>query len=148
VETVDFLERVELFKHLKRSALERVATQMRAVHFSGGHMILDTKGDTTPAGGLYIIKSGMAKVTKGADSWEAEAVLGILRQGQWFGEIGPIDGLPPPANVTAMEPMECYFLPREAFMSALENSPEIAVGMLPGLGTMVRSADQWIAQLL
>jgi CRP-like cAMP-binding protein len=90
----------------------------------------------------------MAKVTKGSDGWEAEAVLGILRQGQWFGEIELIDGLPPFANVTAMEPMECCFLPRETFMSALENNPEIAVGLLPGLGTMVRNADQWIAQLL
>ena len=148
VETVEFLRRVDLFKHLKSGALERLATQLRVVHFSDGHMIRDTRRDTAPADGLYIIKSGVAKVTRASNGWEAEAVLAVLRQGQCFGEIGLIDGLPPSASVTAMEPMECYFLPREAFMRALERNPEIAVGMLPGLGTMVRGADQWIAQLL
>lgn len=47
-----------------------------------------------------------------------------------------------------MESMECYFLPREAFLAALEENPNIALGMLHGLGAMVREADQWIARLL
>ena len=47
-----------------------------------------------------------------------------------------------------MEEMECYFMARDAFHPALEENPEIALGMLPGLANMVRSADQWIAQLL
>ena len=76
------------------------------------------------------------------------AVIAVLREGNWFGEIGLLDGLPPSANVAAMSPMECFFLPRRAFLEALNENPEIAVGMLPGLGRMVRSADQWIAQLL
>ena len=33
-------------------------------------------------------------------------------------------------------------------MDSFEENPEIALGMLPGLANMVRSADQWIAQLL
>jgi CRP-like cAMP-binding protein len=75
-------------------------------------------------------------------------VLAILGQGHSFGEIGLLDGLPPSANVTAMESMECYFLSRDAFLTALEQNPEIAVGLLRVLAGMVRSADQWIAQLL
>jgi CRP-like cAMP-binding protein len=59
-----------------------------------------------------------------------------------------IDGLPPSANVTAMESMECYFLPREAFLAALEENPKIALWILNSLGAMVRAADQWIARLL
>lgn len=148
METAEFLVRVDLFKHLKASALELLAARLRLVHFAEGHMIRDTRRDNAPADGLYIIKSGTAKVTRAANSLEAEAVLAILLQEQCFGEIGLIDGLPPSANVTAMEPMECYFLRREDFMTALVDNPEIAVGMLPSLGTMVRSADQWIAQLL
>ncbi|CUV02344.1 hypothetical protein MGWOODY_Clf360 [hydrothermal vent metagenome] len=37
---------------------------------------------------------------------------------------------------------------REDFLPALEENPEIALGMLPGLANMIHSADQWIAQLL
>lgn len=148
MESVDCLRRVELFKHLNRDALESLGSQVRLVCLPEGHVIRDTVRDTAPVDGLYIIKSGVAKVTRASQSWEAEAVLAILRPGNCFGEIGLIDGLPPSANVTAVEPMECYFLPREAFLTALEENPEIALGMVHSLGTMVRAADQWIAQLL
>ena len=146
--TTEFLSKVGLFKHVKEDALARLAAQVRLIYLPEGHMVRNTSRDTTTVDGLYIVKSGVAKVTKPSQSWEAEAVLAILGQGQSFGEIGLLDGLPPSANVTTMEPMECYVLSRGAFLLALEENPEIALGMLPVLGTMVRSADQWIAQLL
>ena len=145
---VEFLAGLALFKHLKRDALQRLADQVRVIHFSDGHKIRDVTRDTAPVDGLYIIKSGVAKVSKPSESWEAEAVLAILGRGSCFGEIGLLDGLPPSANVTALEPMECLFLARDDFFSALEENPEIALGMLPGLSAMVRGADRWIAQLL
>ncbi len=144
METVEFLGSVDFFKHLKEDALGRLAGWMRLVCLPEGHIIKDTD----PVDGLYIIQSGTAKVTKSAERWEAEAVLAILGPGSCFGEIGLIDGLPRSANVTAMEPTRCYFLPRDAFLQALEQNPEIAAGMLPALAAMVRNADQWIAQLL
>ena len=146
--TTEFLAKVGLFNRLKEDALARLAAQVRLIYLPEGHMVRNTSRDTTTVDGLYIVKSGVAKVTKPSQSWEAEAVLAILGQGQSFGEIGLLDGLPPSANVTTMEPMECYVLSRDAFLTALEENPEIALGMLPVLGTMVRSADQWIAQLL
>ena len=145
---VEFLWKVELFKRLDYAELEPLGHQVRLVRLQEGQVIRDTTRDTGPVDGLYIIKSGVAKVTRTSNYWEAEAVLAILRQGNCFGEIGLIDGLPPSANVTAMESMECYFLPRKAFLAALEKNPKIALGMLQSLGTMVRAADQWIAQLL
>ena len=148
MESEDFLRRVELFKHLNKEALESLGSQVRLVCLPEGHVIRDTVRDRAAVDGLYIIKSGVAKVTRASQIWEAEAVLAILKPGNCFGEIGLIDGLPPSANVTAVEPMECYFLPREAFLTALEENPEIALGMVHSLSTMVRAADQWIAQLL
>jgi len=148
VGTTEFLAKIGLFKHLKADALASLASQVRLIYLPEGHMIRNTMRDTTSVDGLYIVKSGVAKVTKPSQSWEAEAVLAILGQGDCFGEIGLLDGLPPSANVTAMEPMECYVLSRDDFLPALEKNPEIALGMLPSLATMVRSADQWIAQLL
>ena len=145
---VEFLAGLPLFSHLKPDALHRLANQVRLIRFSYGHKIRDITRDTAPVDGLYIIKSGVAKVSKPSESWEAEAVLAILGRGSCFGEIGLLDGLPPSANVTALEPMECFFLARDDFLSALEENPEIALGMLPGLSAMVRGADRWIAQLL
>ena len=134
------------------TALEGLASEMDLVYFPEGHLIRDSSrcetSDNADSDGLYIIKSGAAKVTTSSERGEIEAVIAILRKGNWFGEISLIDGLHPSANVTSMSTMECLFLPRRAFLEALGENPEIAVSMLPRLGNMVRSADRWISQLL
>ncbi len=140
----EFLSHVDLFKHLERDVLEGLGARMRMVYLLEGHIIQDND----PVDGLYIIESGRAKVTKSSQDGETEAVLAILQPGSSFGEIALIDGLPRTATVTTMEPTWCYFLPREAFLTALEESPQIAAGMLRALAAMVRNADQWIGQLL
>lgn len=141
--TLEFLANVDLFKGVKADALAALARQLYSITVRGGEIFQE--GET--ADGLYVIRAGAAKVTKSAAGAQGvEAVLGILLQGDSFGEIGLIDGLPRSASVSAMGEMECYFLPRAAFLEALEGNPEIAVGMLPALASMVRNADQWVAQ--
>lgn len=144
VVSVEFLREVALFKGLNQDALGSLASQMRMVYLLEGPIIKDDE----PGHGLYIIESGMVKVTKASENGEAEAVLAILQPGNTFGELSLIDGLPRSATVTTMEPTWCYFLPRDNFLTALEERPEIAVAMLPVLTAMVRNADQWIARLL
>ena len=147
-----FLGKIALFKHLNPAVLDRLAADTHVVYFPEGHLIRDiarrASQESEAIDGLYVIKSGAAKVTRPSENGDIEAVVAILREGRWFGEVELIDGLPPSANVTAMNQMECYFLQRGAFLDVLRENPEIAIGMLPGLGSMVRSADQWIAQLL
>ena len=144
-ETTDFLAKVELFKSLPEADLQRLAAQMRQISLPQGDIIRDRDASD----GLYIVKSGMAKVTKGAtETAGVEAVLAILREGNSFGELSLIDGQPRSANVTAMGPMECYFLPRDAFLVALRENPQITYVLLTALAGMVRNADQWVAQLI
>ncbi|MDA0263028.1 MAG: cyclic nucleotide-binding domain-containing protein [Chloroflexi bacterium] len=151
-EKINFLGKTELFKELPQEVLRQLAEETRMVYHPKGFRIRNTERadgeDTTLIDGLYVIKFGAAKVTKASEFGDAEAVVAILGNGNWFGEIGLIDGLPPSANVTAMSPMESFFLPRESFWNALNENPKIAVAMLPALGNMVRMADQWISQLL
>ena len=144
VDTAEFLAQVDLFKQLGPEILQELSSRMRMVYLLEGPIIQDND----PVDGLYIIESGRAKVTKSSLNGETEAVLAILGPGSCFGEIGLIDGLPRTATVTTMEPTWCYFLPRDTFLTALEESPQIAVRMLPALASMVRNADQWIGKLL
>jgi len=144
VDALELLGKMDLFKHCEKDTLELLAAQMSLVNPPEGPII---KENDSPDG-LYIVKSGMARVTTSAKGEKAEAVLTILRPGTAFGELGILDGAPRSATVTALQPMECYFLPREAFLTALKEHPEIALGMLPALVAMVRSADRWIADLI
>jgi CRP-like cAMP-binding protein len=144
VKTIEFLGRVPIFRNLSPRALENIATQLQMVSVAEGAIFRE--GDSVD--GLYVINSGKAKVTKPAEGGGPEAVLAILGEGDSFGEVGLVDGLPRSANVSAMEPMECYYLGRAAFLSALGTSPEIAVGMLPALASMVRNADEWVSRTI
>ena len=145
MQTSEFLGGVDLFKNLTPSQLERLAVSAVELSFPIGEIFSDNDdGD-----GLYIIKAGMVKVTKSAaETSGVEAVLAILAPGKSFGELSLIDGLPRSANVVAMAPTVCYFLPRDAFMMVLKENLEIAYAMLPTLASMVRSSDQWVASLI
>ncbi len=144
MDTVEFLAGVELFAGLPEKGIRSLAINLRHVSFNDGSFIEDANS----IDGLYILKNGMAKVTKSSsDAAGVEAVLSILREGDTFGELGLIDGLPRSAKVTAMSPVECYFLPRAAFLIALRENPVIARCMLPTLAGMVRAADRWVGDL-
>lgn len=136
----DFFRGVDLFKYLTESQLEQMAKMAGKVSFPKGKIIKESDAPE----GVYIVESGIAKVTKSQmDSSCDEAELGILREGSSFGELSTIDGLPRSANVTAIEPVTCYFLPRNDFILALKETPEIGLAMLHAFATMVRSANNW-----
>ncbi len=140
----DFFRGVDLFKYLTETQLDRMARGATKVSFPKGKII----GESDASDGVYIVESGIAKVTKSnTDSSGDEAELGILRPGSSFGELSTIDGLPRSANVTALEPVTCYFLPRNDFMLALKETPEIGLAMLQAFATMVRSANNWASSV-
>ena len=101
-----------------------------------------------PGDALYIIKSGVASVTKASRLRGREAILATLKRGGSFGELALIDGLPRSADVTAAQPLECYMLSRADFLVALDEYPGVARGMLPYLAAMVRNADSWVGSLI
>ena len=140
METKDFFRGVDLFKYLSDNQLERLASVAEKRSLPEGVVIRELDA----ADGLYILESGVAQVTKSATGAAgSEALLATLHRGNSFGEISLIDGLPRSATVTAIGPIVCYFLPREAFIRALLENPQIALAMLQSFASMVRSADNW-----
>ena len=74
---------MNLFKNLTDNQLDRLVGIAVELPFPEGPVIKDNDD----ADGLYIVKSGMLKVSKGsADTLGVEAVLAILRPGNSFGD--------------------------------------------------------------
>lgn len=130
-----------LFRDVGPDGLRALVTEMVLRSYPAGPIV---KEDDV-ADGLYVIKTGKARVTKRAEKGIAEAVLALLGPGDAFGELGLIDGKPRSASVSVLQPIECYFLDRDTFLSVLDGNPRIAVAMLPALAAMVRYADRWVA---
>jgi CRP-like cAMP-binding protein len=69
-------------------------------------------------------------------------VLGIMAQGEVFGEVALLDGGVRSATCTTIEPCELLLVEREQFMELLHSTPSIAVKLLHVLAQRLRRLSQ------
>ena len=84
---------------------------------------------------FYLILGGRAKVL---DKPHAR-VLGV---GDYFGEMGLIDGEPRSATVVAVGHFQAMKLPRRPFLKLLRQEPGISIAMLAELASRVRKLER------
>src|SRR5256885_257767 len=93
------------------------------------------------------IRSGRVKVVLiGEDG--REVILGVLNQGEHFGELSLIDEMPRSAHVIAMEDATLIVLKREDFRRRIDSSPAVAWSLLAELSRRLRRADEMIGGLV
>ena len=137
------LRNVPLFSGLDQTELEklsRVAGRRRATR---GEFIVRT-GEVTDA--LYILLSGSAKVTN-SDEEGREIILAMLGPGEFFGEMGLIDGSPRSANVVVQETTELLVMSRADFHRCMQDNFQVALKLMRILVQRLREADRKIESL-
>jgi CRP-like cAMP-binding protein len=75
----------------------------------------------SPADGLYVVVSGSVRVIG-----DGGAELGVLRAGDFFGELSLLEGAPHGRDVVAIEDTELMVIAKERFDDLLSGSPEVA----------------------
>ena len=75
---------------------------------------------------LYIITGGEAEVHVTIAGTETSEKVADLHEGDFFGEMGMMTGVPRQATVSALTDVECYRLDKEAFDVIMKRRPEIA----------------------
>lgn len=140
MENADFLARVPLFSSLKPDHLAEVACKLSAKNYHRGEVIFhqDDPGTT-----LHVIKTGQVKISTTSPEGE-EAILAILTDSAFFGELSLLDEKPRSANAVAMKATETLTLQRSDFMSILGRHPEMMNNILASLADRVRSADHLV----
>jgi len=131
---VEVLEASGLFAAAPRPVLERLAAESSEIAVQAGEPLV-TEGDRADA--LYVIKTGAVDVRSG---WRWVAALGA---GDWFGELGLLEGVPRTATVTASEPCTLLRIDGDAFVDSLSAAP-LASTALEGARTRfiaVRGTD-------
>jgi CRP-like cAMP-binding protein len=134
----DALGRIPLFSQLRREDLKRLGAAMAAREFPGGEVVLK-EGER--AAGFFVITKGRVEVVNGLGSG-SERQLATLGAGEFFGEMGLLDGYPCSASVRALEDTDCLVLPRSDFLGELRQNPQMAVSMLPVLSARLRQAEK------
>lgn len=136
--------RSPLLANLPPDALSRLAGSARRRCYRRGEVIFH-QGD--PGDSLHFLTDGRVKVVLDAETGE-EAVIAILSPGDCFGELALIDGEPRSATVMTLEAVQTVSLSRADFMTFIRDNPPAAERMMVTLASMVRKADESMADLV
>jgi CRP-like cAMP-binding protein len=135
---IKVLRTIPLFEGLGEEELAAVARLAQVQRCLARETVV-TQGEEAEA--LFAIVRGRLKVVScGPDG--RDTVLGIMAEGEVFGEVALLDGGARSATVTAIEPGELLLVPRAPFLEMLEQSPAIAVKLLRVLSKRLRRLSE------
>jgi CRP/FNR family transcriptional regulator, cyclic AMP receptor protein len=136
--TLEALRSVPLFASLDDAA----ATELRDLLSSKSvpqNTRLFRQGDQGDA--MYLIESGRVRISI-HDEDKQEVTLAELAQGDFFGEMAIIDGRQRSADAHVIEDANLEILSRDAFLSFVRTSPDVALEMLAALTDRLRRTDE------
>ena len=127
----EVLAGLPLFARVSKRRLRKIASLAQIQRFSPGDIVVQF-GE--PADAFYLILAGRAKVVG-----KSRRTLGI---GDYFGEMGLIDGEPRSATIAAGAELETMKLARRPFLKLLEQEPQIAMSIMAELAGRIRSLER------
>ena len=136
------LAKVPLFSELGRRDLRQLANVAVERHYKTGSTIVE-EGERAIA--FFVLIEGRAEVVRGLESPHPQR-LAEYAAGDFFGEMGLLDGQPRVATVRALDDCTCLVLSRWDFVGELRSNPHMAVAMLPVLSRRIRELDERLAE--
>lgn len=118
----DFLSDSKGFKELDSNDISALNNVCAEESFKSGATIFPEEG---PGDKMYIIKSGSVKITKMVK--DQENTIAVINQGEFFGEMALLDGLPRSAAAKAAADTVALTITRDNYMSLRQSSPQTAL---------------------
>lgn len=134
------LKKVPLFAEFSDEDRTMVATLMIMRHYPK-HSVLVYEGD--PGDALFIVVNGNVAVTRVSNDGK-ETILTILREGDFFGEMGVLDASPRSATIKALGDVEVAILSRKDFLDMLARSAQMSLRLVLTLSSRLRATNQAI----
>ncbi len=123
---VEFLAQVPLFAVLSREELADPAEACREREVPA-KSVLFFQND--PAHSLYIVRSGSIGVLLAHDDGQ-ELILGEMRKGDYFGELGLITGRPRSTSAIALKKSDLVIMPGKHFLKLLDGHQDMTRELL------------------
>jgi CRP/FNR family transcriptional regulator, cyclic AMP receptor protein len=124
-----------LFSSADERTLDALAAALRVRRFRKGETVFH-QGD--PGDALFIMANGSVKVVLPSDEGAEPAIVAVLGQGEFFGELAILDGAPHSATIVAVEPTETLVLHRDSFLALIDSDPELRRALLASLASEIR----------
>jgi len=140
----EHLRRLPLFSRLPDSELAELAERVRTKSFKRGEMIF-RKDD--PGTHLYMVLDGGVKIALPGEFGQ-EALVAIMRPGEFFGELALFDRSPRSASATALEDTRAALLAGDDFLAYLESHPASFRVVLETLARTIRRLSDRVEDLI
>jgi len=137
------LRNVPLFSGLDETELDRLSRVAGRRRAGRGEQVVRA-GESADA--LLVLLTGRAKVTN-FDEEGREIILAWLGPGEFFGEMGLIDGRPRSASVVAVENCELLTIGKNEFQRCMQDNFQVAQKLMQILVRRLREADRNIESL-
>lgn len=144
LQLVQYLRRVPLFSKLSEAELASLAEHARTKTFKRGDTIF-RKDD--PGQHLYVVLEGAVKIALPGEFGQ-EALVALLRGGEFFGELALLDRSPRSATATALEDTRCALLAGDDFLQFVEANPAATKVVLEALAKTIRRLSDRVEDLI
>lgn len=140
---IEMLRNIPLFAQLSDEHYNLLATNLGAQSFAQGETIFH---QGSAGNSLYIIISGQVRIFTVSEAGQ-ELTVSIFRDGNFFGELALLDGLPRSASAQAMCTTTTLTLHRAAFLHIINACPPIAASILEVMAARLRQTTTNAEQL-
>jgi CRP/FNR family transcriptional regulator, cyclic AMP receptor protein len=142
--TQDFLTKIPIFHKLSPTDLDTLTKlwHQRTIPKSN---ILFHKGDIGSS--MFIIEEGTIEITVPAGNKQKDICVSVLKEGDFFGELSLIDGLPRTATATAAHNCKLLEMQREDFIRFILDRPTVAISMLSEMGKRLQATNDLVTSL-
>ena len=127
-----------IFSNVSQKILEKNLSRFTERNFKAGEILFD---EYSKGRDLFLIVSGRVRIKKYA-KFGVESLLAVLHEGDFFGELSLIDGLPRSARAEAIDDSSTITLSEPAFRTLVAQSKEFSFNLLNNLAMRLRTTDQ------
>ena len=138
------LRQLPLFSRLPEPELAELGERVRTKSFRRGETIF-RKDD--PGTHLYMVLDGAVKIALPGEFGQ-EALVAIMRPGEFFGELALFDRSPRSASATALEDTRAALLAGDDFLAYLEAHPASFRVVLETLARTIRRLSDRVEDLI
>jgi len=141
---VTFLSRIPIFERLDIADLKYLRELWTPRTYRAGEVIFPI-GDAGSS--MYIIEDGIVDISVPDEFNKKHVQVSVLHEGDFFGEISLLDGLPRTATATAREDVKLLIMNRDDFIMFLIQRPAVAISMLGEVGSRLRETNKLVTSL-
>ena len=127
-----------LFTGVNPKSLPSIIPRLTIRHYKSGAVIFD---ESTKGRYLYLLCKGTIRIRK-YTKYGNESLLAVLHEGDFFGELSIIDGLPRSAKAEALGPCLIVLFSAAEFRTLISESDAFTFNLLKNLAIRLRTLDQ------